>query len=303
MRTALTASIALSTALFSSAAHSDWSSDFEVGAEYSGVVDIGRLGVRKQVVLPENSGNWRFLGSETRPDRLAHAITSTVRVDAKFGNLVFASIGTKQDVRALLNVDASVEPITNAILPTICVPRDGVAHQNLYPSFNSNRKPKCLTIEKIDAESLGTPERHALKAHGLRFPGRGLIRLTMATSDNRYGTLSLIFTTEAPNFGLNDYIEAVKAWGDRYVTQQIEDLLSRSLDEPRFNDPYPISTVGDAVAPTGDQTTFDSAGKKQTENATDDVLSLLEKLKALKEKGVITEQEFDVKKKELLNRL
>ncbi|HEY5763651.1 MAG TPA: SHOCT domain-containing protein, partial [Rhodocyclaceae bacterium] len=214
--------------------------------------------------------------------------------------------GDNRKVNVLAYVQASVKPIqilyhsVDSVLPQICAEKKSAVFQDLYKSFTSRRKPKCLTIERINLQSLSDAEHAALDKHSLSFSSGPMIRLTMATSDGRYGTLALAFTSTISADEEEAYIESLKKWGHQYVTSQLEDSLSRSLWEAPFKDPYPITVTG--ANPTSTAPVTQPAGA-QPAPSSDDVFSMLEKLKSLHEQGILTDQEFNSKKAELLKRL
>ena len=51
------------------------------------------------------------------------------------------------------------------------------------------------------------------------------------------------------------------------------------------------------------QSNNNSGGGDSTAQSSDDIMALLEKLGKLKESGILTDEEFNAKKKELLDRL
>lgn len=291
--------------LASASAIADWASDYRIGAKHAGIVDIGRVGSRKQVVLPPNGGEWKLLGAfASKYTTTASGRDSNRLVDLPYGNLVYANLSDDTRASIVLWASASLESTSGSVLPDVCVAKKGVAFQDLYPSFGSKLRPKCLTIELINPSALVEFERTALANQKVSFDGNYLVRATLATSDDRYGTLMITLTASAPTIDA-DYIKQVRQWANGYIESQLEASLARKLDTPLHREAFPIATaaVASNPAPTSSPAPAPLPSKQATSGKGEDVLSTIERLKSLKDRGVISEEEFSSKKAELLKRL
>jgi len=269
--------------------------DLNIGQSYNGLIELGSLGSRKQFILPETKGKWVLVGEEESALQLRNAGLSPP-VSSKMGDYLWVEV-VNDAPRTLFQVRTTTKPAANAAWPDVCK----TAPDNIYKNefFRGALKEKCLLVDTTPAAALSNREKTLLAGHLKTAQTLRPLRATL-TIYNRYdGFLEIAVSSLMPAEG--SHLELQKAmveWSVNYA-EILEDAIRHglefkaiplvpSMETPVFAKTQSIESVGASAPPR---------------NPDGDVFEKLEKLKSLRDKGIISDEEFNSKKQELLKRL
>ena len=93
---------------------------------------------------------------------------------------------------------------------------------------------------------------------------------------------------------------------DRFMKFQAATAMEKSAENPGGSSGMDMGAglaMGQMMMNQMNQSNNNSGGGDSSAQSSDDIMALLEKLGKLKESGILTDEEFNAKKKELLDRL
>lgn len=266
----------------SQAACADWTSDYIVGENYSGLLDIGTLGARKHVVLPPSEGNWNLVSVNDY----------WTQRSVNMGRLVFAEV-IDDKVVAVLEATAS-HSSTGNIWPDMCRASEKHLFRDNFPG-TSYPLEKCLIIEAVKPSALPDMANDSGFNYSLN-PQSKLIQAIATIQGNQYLQVKITSISSAES-GKSNFEKAYVEWAKKY-SEVLETALTHTADSSsRKVVGIPRQLADGSVAESA------KGNGKRGDLSHEQILRSIEKLKEFKDKGIITEDEFRTKKDELLKRL
>lgn len=281
------------------AVHAGWEDNFQAGRAYAGKIELGRVGSRKEVLLPASQGEWIFLSYRESTLVIPHNRNTTASVSTQIGELAFAErIGGR--ITTLLQVRASISPAIEGNWPYICRQAPESSYRETYPRYSSTVREKCLAVETAPTTTLTEQQKALLQP--LAVTATQPMRATASITSRRDGLLAITVTALSPTADEPER-KAFIDWA-RVYAEQLEDALSHSLDDNRKASAIPLTALPAAAsASAAPASATSSSASTPTAARHDDTLRLIERLKELRDNKVLTEEEFQQKKQELLKRL
>jgi len=269
--------------------------DLNVGQSYDGLIELGSWGSRKQFILPETKGKWVLIGEEETALQLS-STKSAGSVNTKVGDYSWVEL-VNDAPRTLLQVRTTTKPAADAAWPNVCKSAPETVYKNEF--FRGALKEKCLLVDAAPAAALSNREKNLLAGHIKSGQTLRPLRAGM-TIYNRYdGFLEITVSSLIPAEGsASDLQKALVDWSVNYA-ELLEDAIRHALEFKA------VPTVPSSDAPVFAKTKpLEPSGASAPARSTDgDVFEKLEKLKSLRDKGIISDEEFNSKKQELLKRL
>lgn len=276
---------------FTQPASAYWADDYKVGDSYSGLMDMGPLGVRKHVALPPSEGNWVLVSMNDFSTQARSLGASFLTVT--MGRLVFAEV-VDEKVVAVLEAKASHYG-SDVIWPDMCFPSDKYLFRDNFPGI-SKPTEKCLIVETVQPSSFADLEKNKTVNFSLK-PSSKLIRAT-ATIQGRGGFLQLNITTIAED-ELNQgvFVKSYIQWAQRY-----SDILESALTHNADHSSKKVTGIPHQLADGSIVEYTEKTGNKGAQSH-EQLFKSIEKLKEFKDKGILSDEEFRTKRDELLKRL